>query len=99
MVDDFKFFSKNDGTNYNGEMSLQVIRFFRDYIEGRLWGINKITTNIATYKIVETFYENGEISRGVVNAFPLEDITMNITFHINAGNVVPCITRHTIEIQ
>ena len=88
---DFKFLSKNDTLNLNGQMSLEVIQYFNDYINHLVR--YEITTTIATYNMVDYTYGNGSIVAGTVNAYPLEDSSMRVVYHIRNGGI----TSFTVE--
>jgi hypothetical protein len=90
---DFKFLSKNDTTSYNGQMSREVIQYFNDYTNRMIR--HDITTTIATYKIVDYTYGNGNIVAGTVNAYPLDAPNIRIVFNIRNGEI----TLYTIDID
>jgi hypothetical protein len=94
---EFKFFKRNDRTDYNGDIAREALEFFDVCINGYLENRYEVTTILATYKLTETIFSNGELSRGTVTAYPVEDTSMRIIFYINAGNVTPFITDHRIE--
>jgi len=89
---EFKFFKRNDRTDYNGDIAREALQFF-EVLENRY----EVTTILATYKLTETIFSNGSLARGTVTAYPVEDTSMRIIFYINAGNVTPFITDHRVE--
>ena len=90
---DFKFLSKNDTLNLNGQMSLEVIQYFNDYINRIVR--YEITTTIATYKIVDYTYGDGNIVAGTVHVYPLDSPNVRIVFNIRNGEI----TLYTIDID
>ena len=90
---EFKFLSKNDTLNLNGQMSLEVIQYFNDYINRIVR--YEITTTIATYKMVDYTYGDGNIVAGTVHVYPLEASNIRITYHIRGGDI----TSFTIDID
>ena len=91
MIKDFKFLSKNDTLTLNGQMSIEAIQYFNDYVSRIIR--YEITTTIATYKMVDYTYGNGSIVAGTVNAYPLEDSSMRVVYHIRNGGI----TSFTVE--
>ena len=91
MIKDFKFLSNNDTLTLNGQMSLEAIQYFNDYVNRNIR--YEITTTIATYKMVDYTYGNGSIVAGTVNAYPLEDSSMRVVYHIRNGGI----TSFTVE--
>jgi hypothetical protein len=90
---DFKFLTKNDTINFNGQMSIEVLRYFNDYIN-RIVRYD-ITTTTATYKIVDYTYGEGNIVAGTVNAYPLDNPNIRVTYKIRNQEV----TEYTIDID
>lgn len=90
---DFKFLSKNDTLNLTGQMSLEVIQYFNDYVNCLVR--YEITTTIATYKMVDYTYGEGNIVAGTVHAYPLEASDTRVTYNIRGGDI----TSFTIEIE
>jgi len=91
---DFKFFSKNDTSSYNGQMSREAIQYLNDYSHNITR--YEITTTIATYKIADYVYgSDGNIVAGTINAYPLDASNIRITFRIRNGEVI----SHTIDID
>jgi hypothetical protein len=89
---DFRFFSKNNTTSYNGQMSREAVEFLNGYLDHNGF---EITTTIATYKMKDyTYGSEGTIVAGTIDAYPLESPRTKITFKIRNGEV----TSHTIEI-
>jgi hypothetical protein len=88
---EFKFLSKNDTLTLNGQMSIEAIQYFNDYVSRIIR--YEITTTIATYKMVDYTYGNGSIVAGTVNAYPLEDSSMRVVYHIRNGGI----TSFTVE--
>ncbi len=93
MIKDFKFLSKNDTINFNGQMSIEALRYFNDYINRIVR--YEITTTTATYKIVDYTYGEGNIVAGTVNAYPLEASNIVVTYTIRGGEI----TSHTIHLD
>jgi hypothetical protein len=90
---DFKFLSKNDTINFNGQMSIEALRYFNDYVNNVIR--YEITTTTATYKMVDYTYGDGNIVAGTVNAYPLEASNIVVTYTIRGGEI----TSHTIHID
>jgi hypothetical protein len=90
---DFKFLSKNDTLDLNGQISLEVIRYFNDYVN-RIVRYD-VTTTIATYKMVDYTYGDGNIVAGTVHAYPLEASNIRITYHLRNGGI----TSFTVDID
>ncbi len=90
---DFKFLSKNDTLNLNGQMSLEAIQYFNDYINHLVR--YEVTTTMATYKMVDYTYGDGNIVAGTVHAYPIEGPTMRVVYSIRNG----AITSFTIELD
>jgi hypothetical protein len=90
---DFKFLSKNDTLNLNGQMSLEVIQYFNDYVNRTIR--YEVTTTIATYKMVDYTYGNGNIVAGTVHAYPLEASNIRVTYHLRNGDI----TSFTVDID
>jgi hypothetical protein len=90
---DFKFLAKNDISSYNGQMSREAIDYLYDY-NNRVRSHER-TTTIATYKMVDYTYGDGNIVAGTVNAYPLDASNIRITFRIRNGEI----TSHTIDID
>ena len=90
---DFKFLAKNDTSSYNGQMSREAIQYLYDYTN-RVTSHERITT-IATYKMVDYTYGDGNIVAGTVNAYPLDAPNIRITFNIRNGEI----TSHTIDVD
>lgn len=93
MIKDFKFLTKNDKTIFNGQMSIEALRYFNDYINRIVR--YEITTTTATYKIVDYTYGEGNIVAGTVNAYPLDASNIMVTYTIRGGEI----TSHTIHID
>ncbi len=94
----FKFFKKNVVTDYNGELALEAVRFFHDYILGRYQHQYEIRTEDAVYRIIETTWDNGMMSRGVMLVYPT-NTNIKITFWVSGANYYPFITGHSIEYE
>lgn len=94
----FKFFQQNDVTGYNGEMAQEAVRFLYDYVRTNRT-VYERTTNIATYRLGTVHYEGGEIIRGKVIAYEINNNNIKITFDVNLGSLFPFITGHTIEFD
>jgi hypothetical protein len=90
---DFKFLTKNDTLNLNGQMSLEAIQYLYDYTNNITR--YEITTTIATYKIVDYTYGEGNIVAGTVNAYPLDTPDIRVTYKIRNQEV----TEYTIDID
>lgn len=90
---DFKFLSKNDKTLYDGEMSREAIQYLNDY-SNRVTRY-EMTTTIATYKVADVVYGEGNIVAGTVNAYPLDASNIRVTYNIRGGEI----TSHTIDID
>jgi hypothetical protein len=91
---DFKFLSKNDTINFNGQMSIEALRYFNDYINRIVR--YEITTTTATYKIVDYTYGEGNVVAGTVNAYPLVDNpNLVVTYTIRGGEI----TGYTIHLD
>jgi len=90
---EFKFLSKNNTLNLNGQMSLEVIQYFNDYVNRTVR--YEVTTTIATYKMVDYTYGDGNIVAGTVHAYPLEASNIRITYHLRNGGI----TSFTVDID
>jgi len=90
---DFKFLSKNDTINFNGQMSIEAVRYFNDYINRIVR--YEITTTTATYKISDYTYGEGNVVAGTVNAYPLDAPNIKVTYSIRGGEI----TEYTIHID
>ena len=90
---DFKFLSKNDKTLYDGEMSREAIQYLNDY-SNRVTRY-EMTTTIATYKVADVVYGEGNIVAGTVNAYPLDASNVRVTYNIRGGEI----TSYTIDID
>jgi hypothetical protein len=66
---DFKFLTKNNTINFNGQMSIEALRYFNDYVNNVIR--YEISTPTATYRMVDYTYGEGNIVAGTVNAYPL----------------------------
>ena len=93
MIKDFKFLSNNDTLTLNGQMSIEAIQYFNDYVNRNIR--YEITTTIATYKMVDYTYGNGSVVAGTVHAYPLEAPNIRIVFNIRNGEI----TLFTIDID
>ena len=98
MIMDFKFFKQNNFTSYNGHFAQYALSLVHDYVSGRFTTGNRLTTINAEYVITETIYDNGQLSRCVVNIYPFDAHNTVLTFFINIGNAYPFITGHTIDV-
>ena len=90
---DFKFLSKKDTINFNGQMSIEALRYFNDYINRIVR--YEITTTTATYKIADYTYGEGNIVVGTVNAYPLDASNVVVTYSIRGGEI----TGYTIHLD
>ena len=95
---EFKFFHKKDESNYDGEMSAEALRYFNEFLTTNRTTY-QITTTLATYTILETFYGGGEVIRAKVAVYPLDAPNVKITYDINVGRAYPYITAHRIDID
>ena len=93
MIKDFKFLSKNDTLNLNGQMSLEAIQYFNDYINHIVR--YEVTTTVATYKMVDYTYGDGNIVAGTIHAYPLDASNIRVTYNIRGGDI----TSFTIDID
>lgn len=91
---DFKFLSKNDTLNLNGQMSLEAIQYFNDYIN-HLVRYDEVTTTMATYKMVDYTYGDGNIVAATVHAYPLDASNIRVTYNIRGGGI----TSFTVDID
>lgn len=89
---EFKFLSKNN-TGYDGEMSREAIQYLNDY-SNRVTRY-EMTTTIATYKVADVVYGEGNIVAGTVNAYPLDASNVRVTYNIRGGEI----TSYTIDID
>ena len=89
---DFKFLTKNT-TGYDGEMSREAIQYLNDY-SNRVTRY-EMTTMIATYKVADVVYGDGNVVAGTVNAYPLDASNIRVTYNIRGGEI----TSHTIDID
>ena len=89
---EFKFLSKNT-TGYDGEMSREAIQYLNDY-SNRVTRY-EMTTMIATYKVADVVYGDGNVVAGTVNAYPLDAPYVRISFKIRNGEI----TEHIIDID
>jgi len=90
---DFKFLTKNDKTIFNGQMSIEALRYFNDYINRIVR--YEITTTTATYKIADYTYGEGNVVAGTVNAYPSGVSNVMVTYSIRNGEI----TGHTIHLD
>jgi hypothetical protein len=90
---DFKFLTKNNTINFNGQMSIEALRYFNDYVNNVIR--YEISTPTATYRMVDYTYGEGNIVAGTVNAYPLEASNIVVTYTIRGGEI----TSHTIHID
>ena len=93
MIKEFKFLSKNDTLNLNGQMSLEAIQYFNDYINHIVR--YEVTTTVATYKMVDYTYGDGNIVAGTIHAYPLDASNIRVTYNIRGGDI----TSFTIDID
>lgn len=95
----FKFLNnRNTYTTYDGQMSREVIRYLRDYIEGYFYFLDSYEriTDIAKYKIYETDNSHGgTMTSAKVTASPLNDPSIFIIFDIDTTDEM-IITNHRI---
>ena len=89
---DFKFLSKNDTINFNGQMSIEALRYFNDYINRIVR--YEITTTTATYKIADYTYGEGNVVAGTVNAYPLDASNIMVTYTTFRSRDTICIFNH-----
>lgn len=82
---EFKFLTNNDTLNLNGQMSLEVIQYFNDYVNRIIR--YEITTTVATYKMIDYTYGDGQVVAGTVHAFPLENPRMRVIYYIRNGTI------------
>ena len=90
---DFKFLTKNNKTLYDGQMSREAVQYLNDY-SNRVTRY-EMTTTIATYKVADIVYGEGNIVAGTVNAYPLDASNIRISFKIRNQEI----TEHRIEID
>ena len=90
---DFKFLTKNNKTLYDGEMSREAIQYLNDY-SNRVTRY-EMTTMIATYKVADVVYGDGNVVAGTVNAYPLDASNIRVTYNIRGGEI----TSYTIDID
>ena len=93
MIKEFKFLSKNDTLNLNGQMSIEAIQYFNDYINHIVR--YEVTTTVATYKMVDYTYGDGNIVAGTIHAYPLDASNIRVTYNIRGGDI----TSFTIDID
>ena len=93
MIKDFKFLTKNDKTIFNGQMSREAIQYLYDY-NSRVRSHER-TTAIATYRMVDYTYGDGNIIGGTVNSYPLDTPDIRVTYKIRNQEV----TEYTIDID
>jgi hypothetical protein len=90
---DFKFLTKNNTINFNGQMSIEALRYFNDYVNNVIR--YEISTPTATYRMVDYTYGEGNVVAGTVNAYPLDASNIMVTYTIRGGEI----TSHTIHID
>jgi len=90
---DFKFLTKNDTINFHGQMSIEALGYFNDYVNRIIR--YQITTTTATYKIADYTYGEGNVVAGTVNAYPLDAPNIMVTYTIRDGEI----RSHTIHID
>ncbi len=90
---DFKFLSKNNTLDLNGQISIEAVQYFNDYVNRIVR--YEVTTTIATYKMIDYTYGDGNIVAGTVHAYPLEASNVRITYHLRNGEII----SHTIDID
>jgi hypothetical protein len=93
----FKFLTKPNTINYEGEWSRHVIGIVYDYINNRYRDTYISETFDAKYIITETTYELGQLSRAVVKVYPNRDTNMIITYWVTVANTFAFITQHNVE--
>jgi len=90
---DFKFLTNNDTLSLNGQMSFEVIQYFNDYVNRIIR--YEITTTVATYKMVDYTYGNGQVVAGTVHAYPIESPNVRVVYHIRNNEI----TSFTMEFD
>ena len=93
MIKDFKFLTKNDKTIFNGQMSIEALRYFNDYVNNVIR--YEISTPTATYRMVDYTYGEGNIVAGTINAHPSGVSNIMVTYSIRNGEI----TGHTIHLD
>ena len=76
-----------------GQVSREAIQYLNDY-SNRVTRY-EMTTTIATYKVADIVYGEGNIVAGTVNAYPLDASNIRISFKIRNQEI----TEHRIEID
>jgi hypothetical protein len=95
-VRDFKFFSKDKVTNYDGEYSLYAIALVQRYIDSRFTSGIRFDTRDAEFVMEEIRYCDGGISSAIVVVYQYNS-PMRITYNISMRGDHPFITQHTID--
>ncbi len=95
---DFKFFSKDPITNYDGEYSLQAINLVQRYIDSRFTSGIRFEAADAEFVMEEIRYGDGGITNAIVVVYPHNSPT-RITYNISMRGNHPFITQHTIDYE
>ena len=92
----FKFLNENTLPIYDGDWSVNAVRFVHDYIINYT-DAERIIDN-ETYRLTDSSYRNGNMTRCTV-VVTNQDRHIKIVFSINIGNAYPYITDHTIYYE
>jgi hypothetical protein len=97
-VRDFKFFSKDPITNYDGEYSLYAITLVQRYIDSRFTSGIRFEAADAEFVMEEIRYGDGGITSAIVVVYPYNS-PMRITYNISMSGNHPFITQHRIDYE
>ena len=95
---DFKFFSKDPITNYDGDYSLYAITLVQRYIDSRFTSGIRLQTTDAEFVMEEIRYGDGGITSAIVVVY-LNNSPTRITYNISMRRNHPFITQHTIDYE
>ncbi len=93
---DFKFFSKDNITNYDGEYSLYAITLVQRYVDSRFTSGIRFETTEAEFVMEEIRYCDGGISSAIV-VVCINNTNVRITYNISMRGDRLLITQHTID--
>jgi hypothetical protein len=93
---DFKFFSKDPITNYDGEYSLLAISLVQRYIDSRFTSGIRFEAADAEFVMEEIRYGDGGITSAIVVVY-LNNSPTRITYNVSMRRNHPYITQHIVE--
>jgi hypothetical protein len=92
----FKFFSKDNITNYDGEYSLYAVTLVQRYVDSGFTSGIRFGTTDAEFVMEEIRYCDGGISSAIVVVY-LYNSSTRITYNVSMRGDQPFITQHTIH--